>query len=104
MPHANFGSAVRHFPDAEILSEVESHGRQGWIKGLKSGEFSCLKMPRFVSGHDFSRAEDSAKNSGFSPCSGKTCEKSGSRAILRGVQGLKALMHLTVCGTTEVVP
>jgi hypothetical protein len=61
-------------------------------------------MPRFVSGHDFSRAADRTKSSGFSPCWGKICEKSGSRAILSGVQGLKALMYLTVCGTTEVVP
>jgi hypothetical protein len=61
-------------------------------------------MPRFVSGHDFSRGADCAKSWGFSPCCGKTYEKSGSRAILSGVQGLKALMYLTVCGTTEVVP
>jgi hypothetical protein len=60
-------------------------------------------MPRFVSGHDFSRAAGRAKSWAFSPCCGKTCEKSGSRAILSGVQGLKALTHLTVCGTTEEV-
>jgi hypothetical protein len=46
-------------------------------------------MPRFVSGHDFSRAADRAKSWGFSPCCGKSCEKSGSRATLSGVQGLK---------------
>jgi hypothetical protein len=51
----------------------------------------------------FSRAADRAKSWGFSPCFGKTCEiRFGGNPKRRAAA--KAIVYLTVCGTTEVVP